>query len=132
MREHQKSYYTSMPNSILNIRVVASTIKDGRVGFNQVVMRRSPDPAGLLLVGIDPSAGLYVWLKPHDDIVPITSVQVPGYSDCIGAFSVAAPPPELGNGVFIDSRNIPATLWAQITTARTNTLHKAVSDALGL
>ena len=66
-----------MADPILDIKPVAGTIDDGRrVTFNQVVMRKQADPAGVLLVAIDPDVGLLVWLRPHSVIKEIARVQV--------------------------------------------------------
>jgi len=118
-----------MADPILDIKPVAGTIDDGRrVTFNQVVMRKQADPAGVLLVAIDPDVGLLVWLRPQSVIKEIARVQVPDYSDHL-SINVDSPPSELGEPVRIAKEHIPDSLWELMKTARTNALHKIFADA---
>jgi hypothetical protein len=121
-----------MAEPILDIKPVAGTVDDGRrVTFNQVVMRKQAEPAGVLLVAIDPGAGLLVWLRPQSVIEQIARVQVPDYSDSISV-NVDSPPGELGEPrCALPSNTRPGPLWELKTTAKTNALHKIFSDALG-
>ena len=120
-----------MAEPILDIKPVAGTVDDSRrVTFNQVVMRKQTDPAGVLLVAIDPDVGLLVWLRSHSVIEQIAKVQVPDYSDSI-SMNVDSPPAELGEPVRIAKERIPDALWDLMKTARTNALHKIFADAFG-
>lgn len=38
-----------MTDYVLDVRVISSTIKDGRVGFNQVVLVQNEPPAGVAM-----------------------------------------------------------------------------------
>jgi hypothetical protein len=117
-----------MADPILDVKPVAGTIDGGRrVTFNQVVMRKQADPAGVLLVAIDTDVGLLVWLQPHSVIEGIAKVQVPDYADHL-SINVDSPPPALGEPVRIAKEHIPESLWDLMKTAKTNALHKIFAD----
>jgi hypothetical protein len=119
-----------MADPILDVRLVVATFRnDGRATFNQVVMHQDSAPAGVLLVGIDPNAGLHLWLKPHTLIAGIAKRQAGKYSSYL-SINLSAPPPALGDSVFIDKAKLPAHL--RLGGARTNTLHNAVRKMLGV
>jgi hypothetical protein len=119
-----------MADLILGLKPVAGTIRDDRrVTFNQVVMHKDPDPAGVLLVAIDAEVGLLIWLRPQRAIEAIARVQIPDYSDHI-SINVDSPPAELGEPIRIAKERVPSTLWDLMRTSKTNALHKIFADAL--
>jgi hypothetical protein len=113
------------------VRVVSRRVADGRVTFNQVTLVQQPAPSGVLLVAIDLAAGLYVWLKPHDEVDARAHDQAPGYSRGLPAIDPLNPPAWLGQPVFIPSTDIDAPEWEVFTTAQTMTLNRAVRELFG-
>jgi hypothetical protein len=125
----RRSLYTYNQDVARPIRTIAATVRRGRVSFNQVVMVRDRDqPSGLLLVGVDPEMGLYVWLRSLDDIEAGARDQVAGYSRRLGSIDPRHPPRILGKPVVVPSSAINPTVWGSVTTARTNALNKAVRE----
>jgi len=117
----------------LDIKVASSTItKTGRVGFNEVVIVDSPPPAGVLLVGIDRHAGLYVWLASQETINEHAKTHHGTYSKRIGSFPISDPPGYIGRPVFIDKAKIPDDLWDEILKKKTRALQAAVARVFGL
>lgn len=112
------------------LRVITRTVKSGRVSFNQVVMEQQPPPPGLLLVAVDPDAGLYVWMKSHDAVAPHTVAQAPGYSRALPPVEIAAPPSFLGDPVFFSKESIDG--WGEIAAGRTNTLNSEIRKLFGI
>lgn len=112
------------------VRVVTRKIENGRVAFNQVVMEQHTPPPGVLLVGIDPERGLYVWLRSHESLAPETIPQAGGYSRALRPFPVHNPPGFLGAPVFFPNETIDG--WDEILAGRTNTLNREVRSLFGI
>jgi hypothetical protein len=110
-------------------RLCASTIKERRASFNQVALE-SDIPDRVVLVGIDKEAGVRVWVRKYSDIASLTREQHSGYSRHLGPFDVDDAPAELGRCIDIPADWFPEGVWATLTSASTNTLHKAAEDAL--
>jgi hypothetical protein len=113
------------------VRLVVSSVRQGRVGFNQVVMEQQQAPAGVMLVAIDKANGLYVWLKPFEVVAAASSPQAPGYSRALPSFEVASPPAFLGPAVFIPASQIPVETWNELPGLKTNALNRALRQPLG-
>jgi hypothetical protein len=117
----------------LDIKVSSSTIsKTGRVGFNEVVIVDSPPPAGVLMVGIDPAKGLYVWLVAQDTINEHAKTHHGTYSKRIASFKISEPPAWLGRPVLIEQGKIPPAIWDEILMKKTRALQAAVARVFGL
>lgn len=112
------------------LRVITLTVKNGRVSFNQVVMEQQQPPPGLLLIAVDPDAGLYVWMKSHDAVAPHTVAQAAGYSRALPPIDIDAPPSFLGDPVFFSKESIDG--WDEIVDGRTNTLNREVRKLFGI
>jgi hypothetical protein len=116
------------------IRVISATRrKDGAAVFNQVVMLQDTPPRGLLLVAVDPSSGLHMWMKPFSVVAPNARNQAAGYSQNL-RIRVDAPPDWLGPAVEIPAAEVDSArpgLWRAIVDARTNTKNKLVRDLFG-
>ncbi len=93
-------------SNITGVRLVSRTIDGGRLSFNQVVMEQQASPAGVMLVAIDRGEGLYIWLRPPDDLAQHTSPQAAGYSRALPPFAVDNPPPFLGPPVFFPKETV--------------------------
>jgi hypothetical protein len=115
----------------LSIRVVTSTVKNGRVSFNQVVLEQSPAPSGILFAAVDLDFGIHLWLRPQPLVAAVTVAQAPGYSKMLPGFDLASPPPELGSSVSIPRSAIDSATWGQVGAAHTNTLNKLVRELFG-
>lgn len=113
------------------VRLVVSSVRRGRVAFNQVVMEQQEAPAGVMLVAIDSARGLYVWLRPFESVAAASSPQAPGYSRALAGFEVESPPDFLGPAVFIPSSKIPTDTWNELPRLRTNALNRALRQPLG-
>ncbi len=116
--------------TITGVRLISRTVDNGRVSFNQVVMDQQEPPAGIMLVAIDPDAGLYVWLRPHDSLAEHTIAQAPGYSQMLPPFAIEDPPDYLGPPVFFPKETIAG--WDEIAGKQTNTLNRAIRDLFGV
>lgn len=111
------------------IRIVTATVKDGRVGFNQVVkLKDESQPAGVLMAGWDPDEGVYIWLKGHDDVTEHASGQHGGYSLGVGRFSVETPPDWLGAPTLLSKEVFEP--WPDIKALNTNAKRAAIIKAL--
>lgn len=118
-----------MPLETLHIRIVTATVKDGRVGFTQVVkLQDEKQPAGVLLAGWDQDVGVYVWLKSQADVEEHGSQQHGGYSLAIGRFTVDSPPEWLGTPTLLSKSAFDP--WQDITQLQTNAKRAAILQAL--
>jgi hypothetical protein len=113
--------------------VVGSLDSNGRATFNQVTqIQATTQPEEIILVAVDPDAGLYVWRLSHAEVDAHAHEQHPGYSRQLRAIDPRSPPDWLGAPEFRPASDLDAADWTDISAARTNTLKKAVMTALGL
>lgn len=114
-----------------HLRVVTSTVKNGRVGFNQVVLGTvDPTPAGVLMAGYDPDHGVHLWFKSQEDVEANAKPQHgdSGYSFYVGRFSLDDPPPWLGKPIFLAKEGF--TDWPDIEALNTNAKRAAIIEIL--
>jgi hypothetical protein len=112
----------------VSTRLVASTIKDGHVNFNQVViLGQTPDR--IALVAIDPDVGVYAWVRAYQDVAGLAATQHMGYSAHIGPVDVSNPPSEFGGTLLIERDWFPPDIWRSLTTTRTQALNRAAIAA---
>jgi hypothetical protein len=111
------------------VRVVTATVKDGRVGFNQVVMEQETHrPAGVFLAAWDQERGVYSWMRGQTDVENHSIVQAPGYSRCIGSFALGSPPTWLGEPTFLPKELFDP--WENVEQLSTNAKRAAIVAAL--
>jgi hypothetical protein len=114
---------------IPHVRVVTATVKDGRVGFNQVVMEQDQTkPTGVFLAARDPAVGVYFWLRAQADVETHSTSQAPGYSRAIPAFALVAPPAWLGVPMFLPKELFDD--WDAVDELATNAKRAAIITAL--
>ena len=94
-------------------------------------MEQQQPPPGVLLVGIDGTQGLYVWLRSHETVAPHTFRQHPGYSRAL-TVDVANPPDFLGEPVFFPKAEIEG--WEEIVSeqTQTNKLNREIRKLFGV
>src|SRR4051812_323620 len=90
-------------------------------------MEQQDSPAGVMLVAIDRGAGLYVWLRPHNDLAQHTIPQAAGYSRALPPFPVNDPPEFLGPPVFFPKETVVG--WDELEGKQTNSLNRAIAKA---
>jgi hypothetical protein len=113
--------------------VVGSLDSNGRATFNQVTqLQAMTQPQEIILVAVDPDTGLYVWRRSHAEVDAHAHDQHPGYSRQLRPVEPQNPPGWLGAPEFMPASDLDAAVWANILSARTNTLKARVMVALGL
>jgi len=123
-------YALSVPEfAIPRVRIVTATVRDGRVGFNQVVMEQEEhQPAGVFLAAWDQDRGVYAWMRGQADVEKHSTVQAAGYSRCIGSFALDAPPQWLGEPTFLPKELFDP--WEDVEQLSTNAKRAAIVAAL--
>lgn len=113
-------------SEIDDTRIVVSTIKNGRVGFGQVIMEQQKAPKQIILVALDSEFGLIYWECSHRKLKSHTVPQHSGYSRCLPAFTVDEEPTFLGGGYELPMVEIAN--WPEIMNARTRAKNALVRE----
>jgi hypothetical protein len=111
-------------------RLISRTVAQGKVQFNQVFYEGKSNAAGKFLVAIDPDAGMHVWLRTHDELLPYATTGQVGYAKHLRPIDIAAP--YIGPSVFVDAASLPKGVWADLLSANTGAKQKAVARVFGL